>query len=583
MPSYQAHKLCRCSACLSHNPNGLWQSRSRFTAHQVPFTVGESPESFPLDIEAAHSYAIALAMTDNGPDLDGPSRSWSSYSENQANIPSTSHSSMTTGSIDKVLATVHRVLGDDAAPPVHNPLSPTIDRLLPSRCTHQMLQCSRVLENIEKWIPILHGNLEQACSAPQIKSCIKELSDLCSRLEELNTRSDEHLTVMKKRLLKELENLTCTFAPRLLATRAASEADNRPLELNTDHHFRSPIDDASEVVQVSTFLIVFCCVVAGVSRRIGDFILGVISIILRLTLPTNDTAVPTSVRTVLSRFNLDGQTTLYAVCPACHCTYKPRTSTPIYPSNCSNCPRPGRPICGKNLLEQSHDSTAKPIKVFMYHHFHDYLARLLARPDIEDVMDGRCDELMVSLTAMNLDDTDTGPSCTSQDYMKDIFEAEFISTFREPLGVQLFVDRPGTEGRYFFALNLDFFPPEGMSVRGAKISVGLLSMACLNLPLDLRYKAENLYIASIIPGPREPSLTQLNHYICPLVDDLYMSWTKGVRFSCTALEPDGRFTCSVIATCICDLQAARKLSQTSAPRSHYFCTVCHCCDLSTLG
>jgi hypothetical protein len=108
-------------------------------------------------------------------------------------------------------------------------------------------------------------------------------------------------------------------------------------------------------------------------------------------------------------------------------------------------------------------------------------------------------------------------------------------------------------------------------------------MACLNLPLDIRYKPENMYIAGIIPGPHKPSLTELNHYIRPLINDLHASWTRGVRFSRTALEPEGRLTRSAIVACVCDLQAARKLSQTSPPRSHFYCTVCHCSRLPTFG
>jgi hypothetical protein len=356
-----------------------------------------------------------------------------------------------------------------------------------------------------------------------------------------------------------------------------------PLEINTDHQFSSPIDDAPEVVQVSMFLVVFCCVIAGVSRRIGDLILGVIAIILWVlcqpgesnNVPPDDN-IPNSVRTVLDRFDLDGQTTTFAVCPACHCNYKPRTTSPPYPSRCDNLPRPGQ-VCGEELLERSGD-TFKPIKIFVYHHFHDYLARLLARPDIERAMDMRSDEVRDSLAAMDIDgETRESTSVT------DIFEAEFIRTFRGPTGTGLFIDRPGTEGRYVFALNFDSFPPEGMKRRGIKASVGLLCMACLNLPLELRYKPENMYIVGIVPGPREPSLTQLNHYLRPLIDDLRDSWFRGIRFSRTALEPDGRTTRSAIAVCVCDLPAARKLAQMSSSSSHWYCSVCSCYRVSTLG
>ena len=62
-----------------------------------------------------------------------------------------------------------------------------------------------------------------------------------------------------------------------------------------------------------------------------------------------------------------------------------------------------------------------------------------------------------------------------------------------------------------------------MTVRGASTSSGIISMACLNLPLDVRYKPENMYLAGIIPGPKQPSLENLNHYIRPLIAQLAIS------------------------------------------------------------
>ncbi|KAG2067677.1 hypothetical protein BDR04DRAFT_1026634 [Suillus decipiens] len=58
-----------------------------------------------------------------------------------------------------------------------------------------------------------------------------------------------------------------------------------------------------------------------------------------------------------------------------------------------------------------------------------------------------------------------------------------------------------------------FSNPEGLNICRASTSCRIISMACLNLPLDIRYKPENMYLAGIIPGPKQPSLENLNHYI----------------------------------------------------------------------
>lgn len=322
----------------------------------------------------------------------------------------------------------------------------------------------------------------------------------------------------------------------------------------------------------------------GVSRRDGDFIMGIVTMILlqafniggsRFSLQQENilAQLPQNITSALSKFNLDGQTTIYAVCPACHCTYKPQhkegSSLPFYPARCTNKPQPESDECGVSLLESNTDG-AKPIKPFVYHSFHDYLAGLLSRKDLEEKMDKSCDDFMEALSA---------PPPT---FVNDILEAEFLRSFEGPnRSKTLFLDRK-EEGRFIFSLNVDYFNVEGMRIHGASTSCGIISMACLNLPPDLRYKPENMYL-TIIPGPREPHLTEVNHYLKPLVDDLVVSWKRGVRFSKTALHPLGRTTHSAIAAVVSDLPAARQSTALAGHGSHHYCTVCQCYHRTTIG
>ncbi|KAL4243705.1 hypothetical protein ABKN59_011906 [Abortiporus biennis] len=213
----------------------------------------------------------------------------------------------------------------------------------------------------------------------------------------------------------------------------------------------------------------------------------------------------------LDKFNLDGQTIQYAVCPACHYTYKPLfkcgSKMPRYPDTCMNYPSANlHPnfMCDASLLRDS-----EPIKTFTYHSFHNYLAGLLTNPNAERVMDAACDNLMSTLSQ--------SPLVTS-----DVLEAEYLHSFEGPIPNCLFIDR-GTEGRYTFSLNVDFFAAEGKSIYNATISCGIISLACLNLPPNIRYKPEHMFLAGVIPGPKEPLLDQLNHYLYSLVDDLDVS------------------------------------------------------------
>ena len=274
-----------------------------------------------------------------------------------------------------------------------------------------------------------------------------------------------------------------------------------------DHHYRRPIDRCDEVAQVSIFLGVLCTVILGISRRASDLIMGLVSLVLRLafrdpmsgntSIPGECTIaqVPATIQGALSCFNLHHGTTLFATCPSCSFVHKPvfksGSSTPEYPSHCNNKPKSWLPVCNEPLLQPS--SSGTPMKPYIYHHFHDFVAGLLSRAEIDALIDAPCDRLMGSV--MN----HRSPPSSSQ----DIWDGEFLRSFEGPSSNTLFIDRKG-EGHLAFSLNVDFFNVEGVRVRGAATSCGVISCACLNLPLDIHYKPENMYLAGIVPGPNEP-------------------------------------------------------------------------------
>lgn len=301
-----------------------------------------------------------------------------------------------------------------------------------------------------------------------------------------------------------------------------------------------------------------CHLIMGVSRRDGDFIMGWISLLVTclyegmpgaLSVPFK---IPVTMDTVLGHFAMDGRFTTYAACPRCHATYAPLGDSDAYPSRCTHKADPTRAesICDEALL----DGTGRPLRTFLHYSFRDYLAGLLSDRATEQAMDDACE------AASHVRDSVRGP-----------FGADFLRQFRGPDG-KLFCGR----GRFLFSLCVDFFNVEGMNIRGAKTSCGIIALANLNLPLEIRYDPENLYLAGIVPGPKEPSLTDLNHYLRPVVDDLLAAWEDGLFFNRTALFPDGRLILCAIANVVCDLPAARKTAALSPSTSKIFCNVCNC-------
>ena len=72
-------------------------------------------------------------------------------------------------------------------------------------------------------------------------------------------------------------------------------------------------------------------------------------------------------------------------------------------------------------------------------------------------------------------------------------------------------------------LNYDWFQPYDLST----YSVGVLYLVILNLPRAIRFKPENVLIAVVIPGPKEPSLSEMNSYLRPIVKELNSLWSDG--------------------------------------------------------
>lgn len=455
----------------------------------------------------------------------------------------------------------------------------------------------KILDNVQKNIRDCADKL--TASRPVLQETRDMIQKLRLTIKGITSRAPSILA-LKAEALTSMENLEARWTEL-----SSLLVDDEPVEFSTGtilfscitmaltcyiaHHFVSNMYQSNVVIQIVIFLGIFLTGVIGASRNDGDFVMGVLNILIFQVLQPLDgglfdirhedtiSQLPNNIRAALGKFDIDTKTVVYAVCPKCHCTFSPQMSpgdpVPKYPSHCTNHPTPGSEECGQPLLR--HDPSDKehplrPIKPFVYHSFHDYLAGLLSRKDLEEAMDKACDRLK---------DTVEG---SLPEFVSDVWGAEFLRSFKGPTPGAFVIDR-GNEGRYVFSLNVDFFNIEGMRIRGASTSCGLIAMVCLNLPPDIRYKPEYMYVAGIIPGPNQPKETELNHYIRPLVDDMEKSWTNGVKYSVTACCPNGRMTRCAIAIAGMDLPAARHTSQLAGHSAHIYCTICQCRHRQTLG
>ena len=322
------------------------------------------------------------------------------------------------------------------------------------------------------------------------------------------------------------------------------------------------------------FTMVALQVVLHVSRRGCHFILSMLRYVIQLSMSHNKRIsphdkefianIPTDPSSILKKFALDGKETIYAVCPnaRCHKTYRPAFSKdsaiPVYPKYCTFKEFPGSRDCGTHLTRPrafANVTVEIPIKQFVSFSFTDFVAGILSRPGFEDQMD-------------------SPRIVPAEEDMRDIFDGQFLRDFKGPDG-QPFCSTVQA-GRYSFGLCVDFFNPFTNKQAGKKCSIGIISVVCLSLPPSLRYKAENMFLAGVIPGPNEPPLTTINHYLTPLVDGFQSFWEPGIRFSKTHNHPNGRLVQCALILVICDLLAARKTSGFAACTHEHFCSVCDC-------
>ena len=91
----------------------------------------------------------------------------------------------------------------------------------------------------------------------------------------------------------------------------------------------------------------------------------------------------------------------------------------------------------------------------------------------------------------------------------------------------------------------------------------------------MRYKPENMFLAGVIPGPKEPNLT-LKQYLSPLVDEFLEFWDPGVQFSHTCKFPEGRLILCALILIVCDLLATRKTVGYASCSHEHFCNMCDC-------
>lgn len=309
-----------------------------------------------------------------------------------------------------------------------------------------------------------------------------------------------------------------------------------------------------------------CYLVMNVSIIRCEFLATVFRVVLNLCLsqslspPELDSVIagiPLDIRRIFDILKLHPHTQSFICCPECYKLYPDSQDTP---DRCTYQPTPDSEACDTILYTRRVIRGVPkiyPSRKFLYNDMKVWLANMLSRSDIET----HADRDVFS----NSQNADTE--------LSDIWDGKNFRGFKGPDG-KPFVQPGSQEGRYVFSLCMDGFNPFIMKEAGKKVSVGAIYMVLLNLPVDVRYRVENMFLVGIIPGPREPSLEQINHVLRPLVDDLLRFWEPGVFMKHTAHHSKGRLCRAALIPLVCDLPAARQMSGFASHSSTHFCSFC---------
>ncbi|MBW0489595.1 hypothetical protein O181_029310 [Austropuccinia psidii MF-1] len=133
-----------------------------------------------------------------------------------------------------------------------------------------------------------------------------------------------------------------------------------------------------------------------------------------------------------------------------------------------------------------------------------------------------------------------------------------------------------------FSIYADWFNAHGKSTRLA--SIGPIMLVCLNLPPSEILKPENVYVAGIIPGPKEPTALQFNYLLMPLIKELKELW-QVYHLSPTSTGSSGSFIHVAILMAIVDVVEMRKLTGFISHSGKQFCNFCtiHKAQIEEIG
>lgn len=268
--------------------------------------------------------------------------------------------------------------------------------------------------------------------------------------------------------------------------------------------------------------------------------------------------LPVDPRSYEKVINLDIEEELFAVCPRCASSYPLTKDDQLSIPRCTSTTWSGSKPCGAILYQRDaiKPKNKRPVQLFRRRKLNSWLQGFLGRPGLLKTLDIAWDQTC-------------GPP---HDPSTDFWGGSFVRELKGPDGNSPITTFPDGESRLLFSLAVDWFNPFHNKIAGKNVSSGVLFISCLNLPMDVRHKQENIYLVGIMPGYKQAS--QINAILKALVDDLLPYWHEGVYFFGIPGIKNARLIRCALVQLICDLPAARKIAGFPGHSATYGCSIC---------
>ena len=161
-----------------------------------------------------------------------------------------------------------------------------------------------------------------------------------------------------------------------------------------------------------------------------------------------------------------------------------------------------------------------------------------------------------------------------KEQMEDAWDMQHLCKILLKRGEQ-FLPGPINETCLAFSFSMDSFNPYYMKKAKQTVSSIAIWLILLNLPSHLQYYPENMFLASIIPGPKKPLLSNVNHSIKLLIDVLLKFFDPGIWYSHTTKYRHGCRVWAILVPVVSDMLAIQQAGGFASLTATFFCMLCN--------